>query len=332
MLTLATVPVAAPQKPVSKPNITVSYSVDGHPEKCNGLRVALNIRGELISPSTHENQFVVPDRINKLYDDPQTRNQNNIDIHVVCNGVVFKFPNQYPARVLPGTWEVGIDYPPHWFEQFRRNEIIESGMWLTHLSTECIGCDPGVITSVTHADLPKEMAAQVRRHQSTATGTAARDAAYALAVYGIHYKRNSDYLLSLLQRCLTHLDNSLEDDVCNETLLDELTNLYWRGDKAILDPLLRSAGSKSNAVDELGDFVASLLDRQTRAAIEELAGLPEPQRQAVCRLAGIDEFSLNTPRFKRIAAKLNSVGESISLECLKSAEDGDKDAKAHRAN
>ena len=298
--------------------ITVSYVEDGRSSPCDDLQVELRIEGRIIHPQMIKNGFLSPAAIDQLYKSPESRNKSNVDIHLRCAGQGFDFLQQYPARVLPGSWTVGIANPPFWFDEFKGTNSIERGMWISYLVSECNGCDPGVIISESHSDPPPALIDRLRQEQPTATGVSARDSAYALAIFDVDYTRNRKYLLRLLDWCLTQ--SGTNPDACDERLLDELANLYWRGDKDLLEPLVQATGSDRNVVDEIGSFLADLLDRSTPDAIRVLHSLPVEKQEAFCKLAGEDGFRFDHSRLERAVNHVRAVGDDVAQRCLQEAE------------
>ncbi len=202
-------------------------------------------------------------------------------------------------------------------------------MWLTTLDYACYDCDPGIIVSVTHPDPPSNTVARLQNEQRNAIGETARDDAYALAVYKVDYDRNSLYLLHLLQWCLDQPATGPQEDVCEQPFLDELTNLYWRGDPKFLDPLLLAAASPNNVVLEVGYFYADLLDRRTAEMIQALGKLPLETQTAVCKLAGSDGFSMDSPKLERTSTHLMAQKGEASQRCLSCATDAANSGPSH---
>lgn len=210
-------------------------------------------------------------------------------------------------------------HPPYWFEEFRYTSTIEHGTWLSYLDSECNQCDPGVITSISHRTPPTSVVKLLRDEQTTASGERARDIAYALAVYNVEYRQNRDYILGLLNACLSRPKESPEDDVCDHRLLDDITNLYWRGDGTLLPLLLQMADSRKDVIGEIGTFYARLLDRRTAIAVEGLQSLSIAKQQTICQLAGSDDFRLNGPEFDRVTHQFHSIGGEVADRCLREA-------------
>jgi hypothetical protein len=102
--------------------------------------------------------------------------------------------------------------------------------------------------------------------------------------------------------------------------LDYVTNLYWRGDAGLLAPLLEIADERTDVIGEIGYFYGNLLDRQLSHALKGMSALSVEKQQTICELAGGDDFSLDPPKFQRVAEDLRTVGTEVAVRCLKQAE------------
>jgi hypothetical protein len=149
--------------------------------------------------------------------------------------------------------------------------------------------------------------------QSTAAGGRARDIAYALAVFGKDYQKNRDFLLLLLNTCLQKPQGSPEDDGCDYQLLDYLVNLYWRGDKSLLQPLLQIADTRRGALGFIGDFYADILERQPAQAMQGLQKLDAQRQETVCELAGEE---IRGRHFQKVEHSLRTSGKRVANRCL----------------
>jgi len=320
VLSLASTSQAAQNRPV-EPRISVAFAIDGEPVPCNNLKVELRVDRRLIPVKMIDHGFIVPDLFKKLYDAPRSRRKNNIDIRVNCGEYYFEFPGEYPARILPGEWKLGIRYPQTWFEGRREEPAIEKGKWISVIDWECNECEPVVESTTTHTDLPTAVVDRLRREQSSAQGEKAMDIAYALAVFNIDYEKNREYLLSLLDICLSNPSKAPLDGICDDTKLYKfLANLYWRGDYKLLSTLLQTSDSHADVVDEDGYFYGDLLDRRTAEILRELDSLSTEKQKAVCRLAGKDDLSMDLPKEERVSKQLKAIGGESATCCLQEIE------------
>ena len=299
--------------------ISVTFKVDDKTVACDDLKVELRVDRRLIPVQTTDHGFIVPDLFGKLYVSPRNRRKNNVDIDLSCGEYKFEFPGEYPARLQPGVWKLGIAYPP-----FRNDELggvsqFQQGAWISYVIWECNKCEPALVTTLSHSDPPNSIVEGFRKEQSNASGESARDIAYALAVFKVEYDSNRDHLLSLLNGCLTKPKNSPED-VCDSNLGAYLINLYWRGDNGLLVPLLQVADSEDEAVESDGYFYSDLLERRTSEVLSALGALPVEKQKEVCKLAGKDDLSMNSPKEERVAKQLRAAGGEVAERCLQEAE------------
>jgi hypothetical protein len=102
--------------------------------------------------------------------------------------------------------------------------------------------------------------------------------------------------------------------------LDYVTNLYWRGDNGLLDPLLQLADSRKDVIYEVGTFYGQLLDRHTTIALQGMRSLPIAKQQVICRLAGEDDFSMDPPKLERVVEGLHAAQDEVAERCLHEAE------------
>jgi hypothetical protein len=302
--------------------ISVKFVIDGEPISCTST-VKLRLDGRTIVPMRTDRGFIVPAVFNeKLSDHSPVK---SVDVTVSCGEYTLIFPKLEPGWVSAGRWEVGIAYPPYWMKQFGYLEVLEKGTWLSYLESECNDCDPGVFMTISHPSPPKLLVTSLRREQPSSSGERARDIAYAFAVFDTKYQRNRDYLLETLTACLARPKESPEDEVCDGRLLDYVTNLYWRGDSGLLQPLLQLAESRRDVIEEIGRFYANLLERNTPNAVDGLRQLTPEKQQVICKLAGQDEYSLDEPELERVAKRLNAIGDETAKQCLKIAEQAAND-------
>ena len=309
---------AAAQQREGSGSISVRFAVDGKAVACGDLRVELRLADSTIVPDRTDDGFAVPAAFKK--EASAWTSDDKVDVSVGCGQYTLSFPKLHPTWVSPGRWELGIAYPPYAIERFKGTGALEQGAWLSYLVSECNGCDPGLVVTTSHADPPPAVLARLRREQPRASGESARDIAYALAVFGTGYRQNRDYLVEVLNSCLSRPRESPKDAVCNGRLLDYVTNLYWRGDTGLLGPLLHCADSRGDVVDEVGTFYADLLDRHASAALQGMQELPVAKQRIICSLAGEDGFRVDPPKLERVAQHFHALGGDVADRCLQEAE------------
>ena len=307
--------IAQQQKDKSNELISVTFSIDSKPVSCKTLQVRFRFDGLTIVPKIIDSSFVVPSAFEK-----KPSPDEKIDVSVRCGKHTLEFPQIYPAWISSGYWELGIAHPPFWFERFGSSAAIEHGTWLSYLEFECSGCDPGVLTTISHSTSLPRLVKLLLREQPSATGERARDIAYTLAVLGSEYRQNRDYLLSLLNACLSKSTLPAENDVCNARLLEYMTNLYWRGDSELLIPLLQIADDREDTIGQIGYFYGDLLDSRTNVVLQGMVILAAGKQQMVCKLAGEYDFSINSPKFERVSKRLRAIGNQIAQRCLEEAQ------------
>jgi hypothetical protein len=224
----------------------------------------------------------------RLYDDPQTRYENNVHIRLKCGEYRFDFDHEYPARLLPGSWRIAVKFPTTWFREgdwvLPNRPPIPNIAWVSAIFWEG---EPGTYELEAHTDTPDKIVEKLIAEQRTANGARAADVAYALAVYDVNREANRDYLLSTLRKCLGARRPSPLEDMCDDIpLIRELADLYWRGDTALLGTFLNCAWSDANVVDEIGrDFYADLLNAPPNDVFDVFSARPPATRDQVCRLA-----------------------------------------------
>jgi hypothetical protein len=294
--------------------IFVMFAVDGKKVACDDLKVELSFGGRRIVPKRIGNGFIVPPEFLKT--SAGWPPDQKIDVSIRCGEFALIFPQLHPSWVSPGHWELGIARPPYWIERFRYSAALEQGTWLSYLVSECNGCDPGIVTTISHPNPPPSLLKHLRHEQQTASGEGARDIAYSLAVFKAEYRQNRDYLVDLLNACVSRPKESPEDDVCNGKLLDYVTNLYWRGDDGLLEPLLQLADSRKDVIDEVGTFYGQLLDRHTAATLQAMQSLSIAKQRTICKLAGEDEFRMDAPKLERVVDRLHAAQDEVAERCL----------------
>jgi len=187
--------------------IAVSFSIDDTPAHCDGLRVELRLNGKSIKPKLAGQRFEIPD----AFQGPATKwnDDQRVDISLTCGGHTFAFPNQYPAFVREGDWQLGITQPLYAVKHYGYSHEFDHGAWLGYLIFDG---EPGVITFSSQPDPPAQMSDALRKEQPNASAERGRDIAYVLAVFNVEYQKNRDLLLSSLHSCLARPKESSEDD------------------------------------------------------------------------------------------------------------------------
>jgi hypothetical protein len=176
------------------------------------------------------------------------------------------------------------------------------------------------VTFSSQPDPPADLSNTLRKEQQDASPERLRDIAYVLAVFDVDYQKNRDYLLSSLNHCLSKPKESPEDGVCDDDLLRFVANLYWRGDAALLVPLLQIAESRRDVIGDIGTFYTDLLDRRGVNALSAMGELTDEKQELVCKLAD-DDLRINSPKRERIKAFHRETRGAVAIHCLKALGD-----------
>jgi len=312
---------APAQAATHRPIIKVTFSIDGESFHCDDLKVELRVGGRIVPVEQIDHGFIVPPIFAKLYASKQTRGEGNISADIRCGPIALDFDGIYPAQVDPGTWALGIGYPPFWVERERHADALGAGTWVSFIDFETDTCEPCVEQRISHVEPPADAVESSRSKQATAWGEDAARIAFALAVFGVDYAKNRDYLSELLNICLSSPNEHKLKDVCDDgSITLFLESLFWRGDIGLLNKLLEAADSHADAVTEIGTFYADLLERRNADVLRALGGLPVEKQKEVCKLAGSDDLSMNSPKQERVAKQLRAAGGEVALRCLQEAE------------
>lgn len=295
--------------------VSIAFKIDGKPATCKPFGVELRLDGKAISPQRSGQGFYVPEALKKT---KRWSDDQRVDITLSCNEHTFAFPQRYAAFVRANDWELGIARPVYAIERFRRTLDLERGTWLAYLIFEG---EPGVETLAPQSDPPTDWVETMRKEQENASGKRARDVAYSLAIFGVEYEKNRDYLLRLLDGCLSRPRESPEDDECDSELLDFVTNLYWRGDDGLLIRLLRLADTRRDVIGEIGTFYSDLLDRRKEVALASIEELGADQQHLVCKLAYDDDLNSNRPKRGRVRAFLSKTPGDAAARCSAAIEE-----------
>jgi len=272
--------------------------------------VELRLNGESIRPKLADQGFEVPaafDRPNDKWSDNQ-----RVDISLTCNSRTLVFPHQHPAFVREGDWQFGIANPLYALSEYGYTHEFDRGAWLGYLIFEG---EPGVFTLTSQPDPPMGLSDALQKERPSASPGRARDIAYVLAVFRVEYESNRDYLLSSLSGCLSRPKESPEDNVCDRDLVNFVTNLYWRGDSALLAPLLQAAEARRDVIGDIGDFYADLLDRRGPAALTALRELSTDKQQLLCSLAR-DDLRFDSRERERVVTFLRGARNDVANRCL----------------
>ena len=297
--------------------VQVTFDDDGTPVGCKTLQVELRFDGRTIKRTYKNGEFTIPAEIEEVKASGKPAEENTVGLAVECAGHKLRFPHVNVHWLGAGYWKIGVDYPP-FLDEFRRTRAIERGAWISYLQFEPRGYH-GFEMVLEHPKPPGRLLRRFRKQRPEATGASARDIAFALAVFRYRYEQNRDYLLGLLENCAREPENAPEDDICDMQLLDEVTNLYWRGDSTLLRPLMQLPASHP-ATGEIGTFYADALGRNTADFLGTLPDVPVEKQRTICESAGADEFSMNQPAQDRVTERLRAMDDDVAHRCLQELE------------
>jgi hypothetical protein len=89
----------------------------------------------------------------------------------------------------------------------------------------------------------------------------------------------------------------------------------------LLSPLLQAAGeTQAGVVDGAGSFYADMLDWRPAEILRGLDGLSSEKQETVCRLAGKNDLSMNSPKEERVVKQLRAIGINTANRCLQETE------------
>lgn len=297
---------AAPEE-----HISVALVVDGQQAACDNFEIELCLNGDTIKPKVTGQAFQIPAAFKKPA--AEWNDSDKLDISLTCNNDKLVFLGQHPAFVRAGDWQLGMARPLYAVKEYGYTHEFDRGAWLGYLIFEG---EPPVVTFVAQPDPLAGMLNALIKQQADASDGHARDIAYELAVLRFDYPTNRDHLLSVLNRCLLRPKESPENDECDGDLLKFVVNLYWRGDSALLLPLLRIADTRRDVIDDIGGFYADLLERRGKSALDAMQHLPEAQQALVCRLAYEDDFIHDPPKLLRVKKTLGEHDDPVAGRCL----------------
>lgn len=124
---------------------------------------------------------------------------------------------------------------------------------------------------------------------------------------------------------------------CNDWSADFLIDLYWHGDRGVLDALLDAQPYGDGAMASgLGNFYAELLQKQPHVFLREISGRPAKKRFGICMAAGSTDGSGMSGSMRRdVRASLRRVARErgtrlarIARDCWDVASEADSHARS----
>lgn len=293
-------------------NIRVKWVVHGDDETCLQFGLMVTYEGHDFPLESTERGVFVPPSLEGV----SGQNDGRVTVHARCNDFSLDFPDVYAHSLAENYWEFGVDYPPYVHEI--GHAIPQRGTWASYMIW-------GVWEELKlHEEPFTGLRDTIANHQLDGLSYDKYDDAYAKAVLGIEYAKNRALLLAAFERCAKK--DEIDPDDCQSNLGEHVINLYWRGDDALLQPMLDAAADKPEVLLEMGWFYAQLLSRKPELAVQRLERLPAEKQEIICRQAGKDEFWYDPPsQTDPVGNALNALG-AIGRRCwnvaLKAAQSG----------
>jgi hypothetical protein len=163
---------------------------------------------------------------------------------------------------------------------------------------------------------------QLQKMQNDAQKPAAQQVAFLLAVLGVDYERNRDYLLWVLKGCSVPEVTHGCDDVTGEFL----AYLYEHGHSEVLTSLMKYGDSYNAAGSEfMGTFLSETVAKSPGNFLDALRTFSVPTQRKICYFAGLADGGGMAPSNLRIARKaLAASPDDIAARCLLEIENANK--------
>lgn len=155
---------------------------------------------------------------------------------------------------------------------------------------------------------------ELRVLQSKTKGPQRNAAAFVLTLLGVEKRKNRDLLVEALQGCRTRVV------YCDEDTAGFVIELYRRGDRALLAPLVEAGVHADGALAEgLAAFYGELLTQDARLMVSVLRYRPSAAQEKVCELAatGVGEDGA-----REIQTVLKGLRGKAAGRCLSGFRDG----------
>jgi hypothetical protein len=163
---------------------------------------------------------------------------------------------------------------------------------------------------------------QLQRMQNDIHKPDAQQVAFLLAVLGVDYERNRDYLIWVLRGCsvpeVTH--------GCDDMTGDFLSYLYEHGHSEVLTSLMKYGNSYNAAGSEfVGTFLSETVAKSPDNFLDALHTFSVPTQRKICYFAGLADGGGMAPSNLRIARKaLAASPDDIAARCLREIENANK--------
>ena len=177
------------------------------------------------------------------------------------------------------------------------------------------------LRKVPAGNIPKDEAiSRLNATKKSAKDKRLQKVSYLLAVLGSDYTQNRDYLLGLLNNCIT------KKAICDEDAGLYLVDLYRRNHRELLAPLLDVGKTGHAALAELlGSFYSDVLIRTPAAFIAAIRTRPQPEQKDLCYMAGAEDGSGMPPEdLSKVRKALKISTDKIIRDCLTQVEKANK--------
>jgi hypothetical protein len=238
------------------------------------------------------------------------------------------------AKVLKGTPVKGLDY-----YVYRVRAVI--GIALLAIAAAAPGQSPNPMAksnqSIVERLMPnggvhplllpspeqrEHVVRQLQRMQNDASHPEAQQVAFLLAVLGVDYERNRDYLIWVLKGC------NVPEVVhgCDDMTGEFLAYLYEHGHSEVLTSLMKYGNSYNAAGSEfVGTFLSETVAKSPDIFLDAVRSFPVPTQKKICYFAGLADGGGMAPSNLRIARKaLAAKLDDVAARCLREIENANK--------
>ena len=163
---------------------------------------------------------------------------------------------------------------------------------------------------------------QLRRMQNDIHKPDAQQVAFLLALLGVDYERNRDYLLWVFKGCGVPEMKRGCDDMTGEFL----AYLYEHGHPEVLKPLMKDGNSYDAAGSEfVGDFLSKLVAESPNDFLDAVRSFPVPTQKKICYFAGsADGGGMAQIGLMKARKKMGAMTDIVARRCLREIEYANK--------
>jgi len=143
--------------------------------------------------------------------------------------------------------------------------------------------------------------------QADARGPRADAIAFLLVILDADADANRERLFESLRTC------TRDPESCDDRLLSYLGNLFDRGDKSVLDPLLEASRATDSAlVEALGSTYDDLVSRDSRAVIATTSRRPLKDQRRICHMIATgDGTGLPDENVNEVISSLETMAREV---------------------